>query len=172
MKISKFSAASVTATIFIAAFSTATMAALGTEQKPAMATVVIGTPGVSAHSLTEVPGLQVSSVVDNTEIARGAVTTSIPNSTIGLQWSLGDPVTGQTYAWREITREDGTEKIRIVAKTVSGTQLDSYGAGAGAHLRVTATGTSAAYRIDFRTGAGALVAGEYKIGMKASTYTE
>lgn len=169
MTISKFSAASVTATIFMAAFSTATMAGtLGSDVVPATTTVTFAQPGVSVHELTPQRGLQLS-ITDGTVVATGAVTT-VPNGRVGLQWTTGSQPSGRDYTFRTIQRDDGpaTEYLRV--KAVGGLSLDS---SAGILYRNADGAGSVAYEIQFsNTGtAAALVAGSYTIGMNAATYT-
>lgn len=170
MTISKFSAASVTATIFMAAFSTATMAGtFGPDVVPATTVVTFEQPGVSGHVLTPQEGLQ-PSIADNTLVATGVVTT-VANGQVGLRWTTGIQSSGRDYSFRTIQRTDGpaTEYLRVNATGVS---VD--GTYQNESLYLTADGAgSATYYIRFSTtgSPGALVAGNYTIGMNAATYT-
>ncbi|MGL5127356.1 MAG: hypothetical protein ACRC7D_04135 [Aeromonas popoffii] len=170
MTISKLRAASVTATIFMAAFSTATMAAgLGTDVKSASATVILTQPGVTGHELVQVDGLS-TSIADNTIVATGTVTTSVASSDIGLQWTTGATINGRGYTWRAITRDGGTEVLRVIA--VSSTYTDTELTTSGTTMKVAANAAgNAGYRLKFSNTSGVpLVAGSYIIGMNAATF--
>lgn len=172
MTISKFSAASVTATIFMAAFSTSTVAvpSIGTDSITESVTVKITQPGVTGHTLTEVDNLT-TSITDGTTIATGAVTTSVENGDIGLHWTTGAYISGQDYAYRSITREGGAEKIRVKVTSLAGSLL-GVGNRQDTAMKITANGSDAGYLIKFSTigGVTPVTAGDYVIGMRAGTY--
>lgn len=172
MTISKFSAASVTATLFVAAFSTSTMAAdLGSDVVSATTTVTFAKPGVSGHQLVKQEYLQLS-IANNDLVATGSVTT-VADGVVGLQWTTGNYISGRDYSWRSIQRTGGSadETLRVFATSLTGTEL-SGGNTANGTLRITANSAgSAGYLLKFSNSSGkTLVAGDYVIGMNAATY--
>lgn len=171
MTISKFSVASVTATIFMAAFSTSTMAegSLGPDEISRSAIVTITQPGVTGHEIVAEDSLS-TSIASETVVARGTVTTSVADSVIGLKWTTGNTVGGMVYAFRLIPRDDGEGNLRIKATSVDGVYLPA-GTDLDSVMRLGADGTSASYQIRvIPSGSYPLVAGSYTIGMRAATY--